>query len=812
MQPKRPAPEAKMQKISTATMNFPLYKEVTSMDSKSKCLLTRPFRHQEDYYKPGDLIVGGNLPLISAVDLMKSFYIPPQDQEYCSDQDMPVPKNYQHILALVFAIDELNEDPALLPNITLGFRIYDDKENVRRIFQDSLSQLSTRGKLVPNYKCDRQDKLVSVIGSLDIKASRQMASVLGTHKIPQLGYGLLNPVWGGQSSFPSFYRIDPNEASQYVGLIKLLLHFHWNWIGVFAPDDERGQNFIQTLRPMLAENDICVEFFKTIPRDDLMRDAIYFDDPPVYRWEAEVAIVFGDNVLIEQITGRFYAHKKETYESNWNVWTIWILTSHWEFSAMGVPYHWRSLRLLSGALSFRVHAGDVPGFGDLLGSLDPKQPRGDVFLRDWWEGAFYCEFVITDRFPPEELKNCTGEEKVEDLPPILFERRMTGRSYGVYNAAYSVAHALHVLHSTGTKRNAAWGRKKLLDLQPWQTNRFARCVERCLPGHSVKMREGKPVCCYGCVRCPEGTFSNQTDAAQCVQCPDDQHPNEKRNQCVSKKINFLSYHDILGFVLVFLAFFFSLLTSLVLATFIKHRDTPIVRANNQDLTYVLLVSLLLCFFCSFLFIGRPGKVTCLLRQTAFGIVFSAAVSSILAKTVTVVLAFMATKPGNMARKLLDRQLTNCIVLTSPLIQVLICAVWLGTSPPFPNLDFHSLVGEIVVECNEGSVAMFYSVLGYMAFLALTSFTVAFLARKLPDSFNEAKFITFSMLVFCSVWVSFVPTYLSTKGKLMVAVEIFSILASGAGLLGCIFLPKCYIIILRPHLNSRDNLIRKSLSS
>jgi vomeronasal 2 receptor len=283
----------------------------------------------------------------------------------------------------------------------------------------------------------------------------------------------------------------------------------------------------------------------------------------------------------------------------------------------------------------------------------------------------------------------------------------------------------------------------------------------------------------------------------CFKCPDNQYANPEGTHCLSKIVTFLSYEDPMGVVLACLALGFSALTAAVFGIFLRNQDTPIVKANNRALSYCLLISLIYCFLCSLLFIGQPHILTCIMQQTIFAVVFTVAISTVLTKTITVVLAFRFTLPSKRMRWLMTSGASILIIPICTMIQLIICGIWLGTSPPFVDSDGHIEHGHILVVCNKGSVIAFYCVLGYLGSIALTSFTVAFLARNLPDTFNEAKFLTFSMLVFCSVWLTFLPVYHSTNGKALVAVEVFCILTSTAGIFLCIFAPKCYIILLKP---------------
>nr|XP_028560609.1 vomeronasal type-2 receptor 26-like [Podarcis muralis] len=871
-----------------------LLPNIVSQVQSAKCATNNPVHVPHEWYEPGDLVIGAMASHIYYIDPKLSFNKHPS--QVFIDTPLVLTKFYQQILALVFAVDEINENPRMLPNVSLGFHIYDSYYDSKMTYRNTLDLLFKSHHFVPNYRCGIQKNVIGVIGGLSSDTSWCMANVLGLFKIPQISYGSFEPVINYGTQFPSFYRMVPNEDLQYQGIIQLLLHFRWKWVGVMTPANEAGERFLQNIERMLLKNGICSAFterFKHNIRDNTnLQEMVDIKIllPTFTTSRANAVLVYGESrfiiwlsvaLSIMELSQLLFPQKKSREGK------VWITTTQIDFILYSLQKFTVNIRMFHGAISFAIHSKEIHNFKDFLQSVYPHWTDTDGFIQDFWEDAFSCS-LSNATLSTSNDHMCTGEEMLQSLPAPYFEMSMTGHSYSIYNAVYALAHALNSMHLAGIIRNRRDAKGKLFPwyADPWQLHSFLQrisfnnsagdeialneygelaaglditnlvtfpnrsyirvkvgrldpqappgkeltikedgmkwhrdftqvpplslCNANCLPGYGKKKKEGKKFCCYDCDPCPEGMISNEKDMETCVSCPADQYPNSGQDLCIPKIPNFLAFDETLAIVSSSSALLFSLITILVLSIFIKHRNTAIVKANNRSLTYGLLIALLLCFLSSLLFIGKPNMVTCLLRQTAFGIVFSVALSSVLAKTILVVLAFMATKPGSNMRKWVGKELAYSIVFSCSIVQVGICVLWLATSPPFPDVDMHSMTEEIIFLCNEGSVSMFYCVLGYMGFLATISFTVAFLARKLPDTFNEAKFITFSMLVFCSVWLSFIPTYLSTRGKYMVAVEIFSIFASGAGLLACIFTPKCYIIVLRPDLNNREQLTQRKV--
>ncbi|XP_004633080.2 LOW QUALITY PROTEIN: vomeronasal type-2 receptor 116-like [Octodon degus] len=771
-----------------------------------------------------------------------------------------MPNSYQNVLAFLFAIEEINKNPHLLPNISLGYEFHNFIYSHWRMLENSLVLLTGQNE-IPNYSCGKRRKSTAVLTGASWATSVQIGTLLELYKFPQVTFGSFDPMLRDSGQFPSVYQVAPKETSLALAMVSLMLHFRWTWVGLVIMEGQKGHQFLLDVTGEMDRNKVCVAFVKMVSSALVSYMALTKEHIILTKEisQVKVVVIYYDTDFLNDVN--------YSLENSIVMDKVWVTNSQWHADMTGKNFVYNSFH---GAFILSNHHEKISGFQTFVQEANPSKYPKDLYLTMFWFQNFHCSFSDPDC----SLNDCTPNASMTWLPVNRFDTAMTDWSHNTHNAVYAVAHALHEMLLQQAQRPSL-GNQEGMMFSPWQLHpilksmqfinpvgelvnldeskkldvdydivnfwnfpeglkvlvkfgTFTRdsphglqlslsddmiewatgitetpqsvCSESCHPGFRKTSQEGKPVCCFDCTACPENEITNDTDMEECVKCPDDQYATVQHNHCLQRSVTFLAYEDPLGKTLAGTALILIVITVTVLGLFVKHRDTPIVKANNRALSYTLLISLTCSFLCSLLFIGHPNTANCILQQTTFGVVFTVAVSTVLAKTITVVLAFKVTAPGRRMRQLLVSGAPNYVIPICSLIQLTLCGFWMGTSPPYIDTDAHSEHGHIIIMCNKGSLTAFYCVLGYLGSLALVSFTVAFLSRNLPDTFNEAKFLTFSMLVFCSVWVTFLPVYHSSKGKAMVAMEVFSILASSAGLLGCIFVPKCYIILFRPERN------------
>uniref|UniRef100_A0AAY4DQ45 G-protein coupled receptors family 3 profile domain-containing protein n=1 Tax=Denticeps clupeoides TaxID=299321 RepID=A0AAY4DQ45_9TELE len=692
--------------------------------------------------------------------------------------------------AMEFAIQEINNRLDILPNVTLGYQIYDSCGTLPMAVKVAFQFANG---LDPGFiidpSCQAVAKVAAVIGDSNSTPSIGIARLLGLFRVPQVSHFATCACLSDKRQYPAFFRTIPSDHYQAAALAQLVKHFGWTWIGAIRSDSDYGNNGMASFLKAAQKEGICVEysvaFSSSNPHSKVERVA------EIIRSSTSKTIVAFTNaidirILMEELT------KKTTPLFQWIGCEAWLTDP------------------------------EVLKFGELAGALGFD--------------TFNCRLNLSAVNVPY---TDTSQLRISNM---------------VYKAMYAIAHAIHGVVCKDNENQQPQCNKNTV-VQPYQvleqlkkvnftTNGYpvgfdsngdpvptyelvnwqesedgtlhfvtvevpvSVCSVSCHPGTRKAAQKGRPVCCYDCLPCGEGEISNETDSTDCISCPDESWPNSQRDECLPKLVEFLSLDEVLGIILAVCSIAGACMVAAVAVIFYRHRTSPIVRANNSELSFLLLFSLTLCFLCSLTFIGQPSDWSCMLRHTAFGITFVLCISCVLGKTIVVLTAFKATIPGNSIMKWFGPPQQRMTVVCFTSVQALICTLWLVLSPPFPIKNMSLYKERIILECNLGSAGAFWAVLGYIGLLAFLCFVLAFLARKLPDNFNEAKFITFSMLIFCAVWITFIPTYVSSPGKFTVAVEIFAILASSFGLMACIFVPKCFIIIFRPEQNTKKHLMGK----
>nr|XP_046152405.1 extracellular calcium-sensing receptor-like [Oncorhynchus gorbuscha] len=817
-------------------------------------------------YRAGDVVIGGLFPIHVEAPLPEQEFRSINGNSTCT---MFNQRAYRWLQTMIFAVEEINRDPALLPNLTLGFLASDTCLSEGTTLGAALAMVTGKEASVVGTECGTTPEVPVIIGDTRSSASIVVAQTLGPFDLPMVSYfatcACLSDTW----RYPSFFRTVPSDAFQARGMAKLLRQLGWVWVGLLSGDGDYGKFGVQLLLQELQGSGI--------PSKRQIRHIV----DTIKGSTARVVVAFvgflgHSGALMEEVVRQNITDKQ------------WIASDAWvTYSTIASP---KNMPSLAGTIGFALKKADIPGLGTFLTRLHPDgdYQKSDPFLRELWEEMFGCSLGVDPSVTLPSRQQCTGSEVIREGESQYADVSQLRASYNVYKAVYAIAYAIQdmmacrpgdgvfnggqcpdirklqpsqiVHYLRGVNFSTPVGESFHFDMKgdppasydfinwhvtPEGTAEFVKvghflssegsddqfhidmdkvvwgggsgdevpvsvCSADCPPGTRHAVQKGRPVCCFDCLSCAEGEISNTTGSVDCIRCPERFWSNPDRTACIPQLVDFLSYSDTMGVILSVISVSGATLTAGALATFLYHRHTALVKANNSELSFLLLLSLKLCFLCALVFIGQPNPWTCMLRHTLFGISFVFCISCLLSRTVVVLVAFRATLPGeNLMRYFSPTQQRMGISLCT-LIQVLICVLWLALAPPRPaeRRGREGRGPRVVLECEVGSVVGFSLVLCYIGLLASLCLLLAFLARKLPDNFNEAKFITFSMLIFCAVWISFIPAYVSSPGKYTVAVEIFAILASSFGLLFCLFAPKCYIILLRPERNTKKYMMSK----
>ncbi|XP_061894278.1 metabotropic glutamate receptor 4-like isoform X1 [Entelurus aequoreus] len=815
----------------------------------------------------GDISLGGLFPV----------HARGHDGKPCGE--LKKEKGIHRLEAMLFALDRINNDNNLLPNITLGARILDTCSRDTHALEQSLTFVQALiEKDGTDVKClgggapiiTKPERVVGVIGASSSSVSIMVANILRLFKIPQVSYASTAPELSDNTRYDFFSRVVPPDTYQAQAMVDIVKAMRWNYVSTVASEGNYGESgvdaFIQKSR---EDGGVCISQSVKIPREPKQGEF----DKVIRRLSenpnARVVIIFANEDDIRRLLD---AAKKANQTGHF----IWVGSDSWGSKISPVLHQ---EEMAEGAVTILPKRLSIKGFDRYFISRTLENNRRNIWFAEFWENNFSCKLSRHALKKGSGLKKCTNQERISK--DSNYEQE--GKVQFVIDAVYAMAHALHNMHQelcpgkvglcgkmdpiNGTHllkhirrlnfkgiagnpvlfnengdapgryeiyqyqiRNQTaeykiighWTDQLHLNVRSMQWPGMVRqipssiCSQPCRAGERKKTVKGIP-CCWHCERC-DG-YQYQADTFTCKMCRFDLRPNQNHTGCVPIPIVKLEWSSPWAVIPVLIAVVGIMATLFVMVTFVRYNDTPIVKASGRELSYVLLTGIFLCYATTFLMISTPDVGICSLRRIFLGLGMSISYAALLTKTNRIYRIFDQGTMSLSAPRFISPASQLIITFTLASVQLLGVCIWFGLDPSKAIIDYEDQrtsnpsMALGVLKCDISDLSLI-CLLGYSMLLMVTCTVYAIKTRGVPETFNEAKPIGFTMYTTCIIWLAFIPIFFGTsqsteKGEILSKISMMyiqtttltiSVSLSASVSLGLLYMPKVYVVLFHPEQN------------
>ena len=312
------------------------------------------------------------------------------------------------------------------------------------------------------------------------------------------------------------------------------------------------------------------------------------------------------------------------------------------------------------------------------------------------------------------------------------------------------------------KTDYNYWREIVAQINALKNNNFS-CINKCSAGMTLVHRyeQSTNLIRYKCIICPIGSVKEDIGDHECKPCDViGFKANKQQTKCIDTFHTFsLNFSNYIGLVMLGFCAFGFFLVSIAIYSFMKYKDTPVVKSSNRLLSLVQLFSYQLFFILlPFLFIGEKTSVICFIQPISISILLTIPISLSNVRVHTLVLIFHA-KVRISANEMLRVKIMEVFTITlSVLIGILIFCVCVEEKMPKIALnvaaqnryreEFCDTEIHIVTQLMLAVTLLFYSIVQ------------SFRARKLPSNLKETRVLGAGSILMCiilcnGIWLFFI---------------------------------------------------------